>query len=59
MPGTGHSFFSRCESHVALAAAHSMPTAESGQQVSFPVSVDAYSCLSSAILHGSLRDIGR
>jgi hypothetical protein len=43
MPGTGHSFFSRCQSHVALGGAHSMPTAVSGQQVAFPISVDAYS----------------
>ena len=50
----GHSFFSRCKSPVAPGGAHSMPTAVSGQQVTLPVSVDAYSCLSyghSAWLH--------
>ena len=57
-PCSGHSFFSRCESLVVLAAAHPMPTAESGQ-LSFPVSVDAYSCLSFGHSHGSLREIGR
>ena len=45
MPGTGHSFFSHCENHVALGGEYSMPTAASGQQVTFPVFVDAYSCL--------------
>jgi hypothetical protein len=37
---------SRCESPVPLGGAHSMPTAVTGQKVTLPVSVDAYSCLS-------------
>ena len=41
-----HSFFSHCESPVALGGARWMPTAVTGQQVALPVSVDAYSCVS-------------
>ena len=46
MPDTGHSFFSRCESHSAQSVAHSMTPAVSGQQMTPPVSAGAYSCLS-------------
>ena len=61
MPGTGHSFFSHCESLVALGVApgggHSTPSAVSGRQVTLQVSVDAYSCWSFGRSACSLLDM--
>src|SRR5262249_44141478 len=62
MPGTGHNFFSRCESLVAPGGvrpggAHSKPSAASGPPATLQVSVDAYSCWSFGRSACSLLDM--